>query len=85
MQDMRIHYAQLKASWGGFSGYDGWIARANNATLGAQGAYDELVPQFEAVYIRNGRNWPIFYDAIKAMVPLPKDERRIALTKAATH
>ncbi len=83
MQALRDEYAQLKLTWGGFSGYDGWIARANNASLAAQGAYDELVPQFVAVYERSGKDWPKFYDAIKAMVPLPKDERRAALAQAA--
>ncbi len=76
---MRQEYAQLKASWGGYAGYDRFIAQANNASLGAQAAYDELVPQFEAVFDKQGKNWPAFYQAIQAITPLPKDERRQAL------
>jgi predicted aminopeptidase len=96
MQQLRDEYAQLKASWGGFAGYDLWIANANNASLGAQAAYDELVPQFEAVFARIAREqegqpagksrreqWQSFYDAIKALTPLPKDERRAALKQLA--
>jgi predicted aminopeptidase len=79
MQAMRDDYAQLKASWGGFAGYDGWINRANNASLGAIAAYDDLVPQFEAVFERKGKDWAVFYAAIQSIVPLPKDKRRQAL------
>jgi predicted aminopeptidase len=79
MQQLRDEYAQLKQSWGGFAGYDRFIANANNASLGAQAAYDELVPQFEAVFEKQGKNWTAFYEAIQSIVPLPKDERRQAL------
>jgi predicted aminopeptidase len=84
MQQLRDEYAQLKASWGGFAGYDRFIAQANNASLGAIAAYDELVPQFEAVFEKRGKDWNAFYDAINNIVPLPKDKRRealLALTK----
>lgn len=79
MQQLRDEYAQLKQSWGGFAGYDRFIANANNASLGAQAAYDELVPQFEAVFEKTGKNWTAFYEVIQSIVPLPKDERRRAL------
>ena len=35
-----------------FSGYDAWVANANNASFAAQAAYDELVPDFEALFER---------------------------------
>ncbi len=79
MQRFRDNYARLKVSWGGFSGYDNWIANANNASLGAQAAYDELVPGFEALFEREGRDWQRFYDAVKRLAALPRDERRKAL------
>ncbi len=79
MQQLRDEYAQLKASWGGFAGYDRFITHANNASLGALAAYDELVPQFEAVFEKQGKNWPAFYQAIQNITPLPKDARRAAL------
>lgn len=79
MQRFRDNYAKLKISWGGFSGYDNWIANANNASLGAQAAYDELVPGFEALFEREDRDWRRFYDAVKRLAALPKDERRKAL------
>jgi predicted aminopeptidase len=81
LQRFRDGYAALKASasWGGFAGYDPWVARANNAAFGAQAAYDELVPGFEALFEREGRDWQRFYDAVKGLARLPKDERRKAL------
>jgi predicted aminopeptidase len=79
MQQLRDEYAQLKQSWGDFAGYDRFIANANNASLGALAAYDELVPQFEAVFEKQGKNWLAFYQAIQSITPLPKDARRQAL------
>ena len=79
MQSFRDRYAQLKANWGGFAGYDPWAARANNAAFGAQAAYDELVPGFEALFAREGGDWQRFYDAVKQLAALPQDERHKAL------
>ena len=75
----RSDYAELKTAWGGFAGYDRWVERANNATFGAQAAYDELVPGFEALFEREGRNWPRFYAAVKKLGGLPHEQRHLAL------
>ena len=83
MQDFRAAYAELKASWGGYSGYDAWVAQANNAAFGAQAAYDELVPGFEALFVRQGRRWPAFYDAVKELAQRPKAERAQQLKQFA--
>lgn len=80
MQHFHEAYAQLKMSWGGYAGYDPWIAQANNASLGAQAAYEELVPGFEALFERSGRNWPRFYDAVRQLAALSRDQRHQALT-----
>ena len=73
-------YATLKAdAWGGFSGYDGWFARANNASLGVLAAYNELVPAFERLFEREGRDFQRFYAEVKRLAALPRDERRAAL------
>jgi predicted aminopeptidase len=79
LQDFREHYAQLKASWGGYAGYDAWVAKANNASFGAVAAYDELVPGFEALFMANHQDWPRFYDAVRQLARLPKDERNQSL------
>jgi predicted aminopeptidase len=78
---MRAEYEQVKATrWGGFNGYDGWFARANNASLGVQAAYNELVPQFERLFERQGRDFERFYAEVKRLAALPKAERRAALS-----
>ena len=88
MKKFRDDYALLKNSWNSSapgtpvntSGYDAWVARANNASFGAQAAYDELVPGFEALFEAQGRDWQRFYDAVRQLAALPKNERRQALT-----
>jgi len=79
MQHFREAYARLKTSWGGYAGYDRWMAQANNAAFGALATYDELVPGFEALFEREGRNWQRFYDAVKRLAKLSRDERHKAL------
>ena len=81
MDDFRARYAALRAGWSGprQGAYDGWVARANNAMFGAQGAYDDLVPNFEALYVQEGRDWPRFYAAVKRLAKLSRPQRMAAL------
>ena len=79
MKDFHEQYLKLRASWPGdparFRGYDRWVEQANNASFGAQAAYDDLVPGFEALFRREGGDWKRFYDAVKQLAKLPKEER----------
>ena len=84
MQDFRKGYAALKISWGGYSGYDAWVAQANNAALGAQAAYDELVPGFQALFVREGRDWLRFYDAVRQLAKHPAKARAQQLKQWAS-
>ena len=79
LADFRADYAALRARWGGWPGYDGWVAQAGNASFAIQGAYEELVPAFAALFEREGRDWRRFYDAVRTLAKLPRDERRAAL------
>ncbi|MEI8324392.1 MAG: aminopeptidase [Betaproteobacteria bacterium] len=79
MREFRQAYAQLRLSWGGYAGYDAWVAGANNASFGAISAYDELVPGFEALFLAQGQDWSRFYDAVRHLARLSPDERREAL------
>lgn len=81
IQRFREDYARLKASWGGYAGYDPWVLRANNATFGALAAYDDLVPGFEALFEREDRDWLRFYAAVKRLARLPPDERHALLNR----
>jgi len=87
MQDFRDGYVKLRASWPGdparYRLYDRWVAEANNAAFGAQAAYDELVPGFEALFQREGRDFNRFYDAAKKLAELPKKQRHDQLKEIA--
>jgi predicted aminopeptidase len=77
-------YAALKASWDGYAGFDPWVAKANNASFGAQAAYDDLVPAFIALFQREGQSFPRFYDAVRALADQPAAQRLAALQALAT-
>lgn len=79
MQDFRDRYAELRRQWGGYSGYDQWVASANNASFGAQSTYDELVPAFETLFENGGASWPRFYEAVRQLAAMAPTERSRAL------
>ena len=87
MAGFRQRYAELKARWAAagtpFDGYDGWVAAANNASFGIQAVYDELVPGFEALFEREGADWPRFHAAVRALARLPRAQRRDELQALA--
>jgi predicted aminopeptidase len=79
---LRGDYQRVKAErWGGFAGYDAWFERANNASLGAFAAYNELVPQFERLFEREGRDFARYHAAVQRLAALPKAQRRAALAQ----
>ena len=80
MAQMRADYQVMKAArWGGFAGYDDWVERANNAAFAVQAAYNELVPDFEALFERSGSDFGRFYTEVRRLAALPKAERRAQL------
>ncbi|MBC7940783.1 MAG: aminopeptidase [Chitinophagaceae bacterium] len=80
MQALRSEYEMMKVEqWGGHAGYDGWVQRANNATLGVQAAYDDLVPAFERLFWQQGGDFARFYAEVQRLAALPKDQRRARL------
>jgi len=82
MARLRADYAAMKAErWGGFSGYDGWFARANNAAFGVLAAYTDLVPDFERLFVHEGRDFDRFYAEVKRLAALPREQRRAQLRR----
>ena len=80
LAEMRAEHVRLKAgAWAGFSGYDAWFERANNASFGVLAAYNELVPQFERLFEREGRDFARFYAEVRRLAGLPKAERQATL------
>ena len=84
MAQFRSEYEQLKRErWGGFAGYDGWVARANNAAFGVQAAYNALVPEFEALFARvpapqgdSVLRFQAFHAEVRRIAALPTAEAR---------
>jgi predicted aminopeptidase len=80
---MRTELAALKAAttgpWAGFSGYDDWAAKANNASLALQAAYDSGVPAFEQLFRQQGGDFVRFHAEVRRLAALPAAERRAEL------
>lgn len=79
LEAFKTQYEELKTSWNGYAGYDNWVKQANNAAFGALAAYDDGVPQFEALFEQQGGDWEKFYIAVKKIAALPKEARQTAL------
>lgn len=78
--DLTTEYTRLKASWGGFAGYDRFFASGlTNAHLAAVGAYNVLVPAFDALLEREDGDFPRFYAEVRRLARLPRDAREAEL------
>jgi len=79
-------YAKVKAErWGGWGGYDRYFAQSlNNAHLAAIGAYNDLVPNFEALLHAEGGDLPRFYLRVKKLANEDRAARTKALEEALT-
>lgn len=79
-QRLRADYQALRASWGGYSGYDAWFAGPlNNAQLGSVRSYHALVPDLQALLDSLHGDLPAFYRAARRLKPLSASERRARL------
>ena len=75
-RDLREEYQSLKTSWGGFAGYDRWFGQElNNAHLASIAIYNELVPAFRALLVKEEGDFARFYDAAKRVAKMQKDAR----------
>ncbi len=78
--ELRRDYEALKASWGGFAGYDRFFAQPlTNALLASIATYTDRVDAFLALLEREGGDLPSFYRAAQRIGELPKSERDAAL------
>ena len=77
---LKDDYAGLRASWGGFAGYDRFFAQdLTNAHLASIGAYNDLVPAFDALLAQTGGDFPRFYQEVRQLAAMPKERRDDAL------
>lgn len=78
--EMKQTYAELKAGWGGFDGYDSWFSQPlNNAILGSVSLYTKWVPAFQALLEQEEGNLPRYYLRVARLADLEKTERETAL------
>lgn len=78
--ELKAEYSELRASWGGFPGYDRYFAQdLTNAHLASVGAYNVLVPAFDALLAREGGDLTRFYFEVRRLARLPKGEREAEL------
>ena len=76
----RERYRELRAGWGKDDRYDRWVAQpANNARLVPFGLYDRWVPAFASLFESARRDWPAFYEAVRALARMDRDERKRVL------
>ncbi len=75
--DLRTDYAALKASWGGYSGFDMWLidGELNNARMGAVGVYHQYVPAFQALLAKLNGDFEAFYREAERISKLASEER----------
>lgn len=74
---LAAEYRQIRDTrWNGFRGYDRFFSQdLNNAHLAAVGAYNDLVPAFEALLARGGGALPGFYGEVRRLAGLEKSRR----------
>jgi predicted aminopeptidase len=77
---LRADNALLKASWGGYPGYDRWFAEnLNNAKLALLATYTSYVDAFLALFADSGGDWAVFHARVEALSRLPAAERAAIL------
>lgn len=79
---LRHDYVDLKASWGGYAGYDSFFGQdLNNARLASLSLYSDLVPSFEALLEQQNHDLPLFFQRVIALATLEKNARRGVLAQ----
>jgi predicted aminopeptidase len=74
-QSLKNDYQVLKASWGGYAGYDRWFAEPlSNAHLASIATYHDFVPGFRTL-LQQEKSLSAFYAAVKRMATEDKSQR----------
>ena len=76
LEELQKDYTKLKEiEWNNYRGYDHWFAEVNNAKLLSVAMYEEYVPAFKKLFEENQRDFKKFYDQVRLLAALPKNER----------
>jgi len=74
LSQLAAEYEQLKLQWNGDARYDQWMKTINNAKLATIADYHQWTGAFRNLR-KQSASWPAFYDAVKALGKLPKEQR----------
>lgn len=80
-------FRQRFAQWRGQTGtraqaYDAWVAAPiNNARLLPFGLYDQWTPAFADIFRQSQRQWPTFYQRVRALSRLSRAQREASLAR----
>jgi predicted aminopeptidase len=70
-EGLREEYASLKATWGGYIGYDSWFSKSlNNAQLSTVSAYNDFVPFFNDELTAVAGDLEKFYQRVESLSKL---------------
>jgi predicted aminopeptidase len=73
---MKTAYDEAKTKDPGLAGYERWFAQTpNNASLGAIALYTDRVPAFRAILHEEGDDLNRFYERVRQLTRLPKQQR----------
>ncbi len=82
---LRADYASLKERFGGYTGYDNWMATdLNNAKLSSVATYHDYVPGFRFILAKTNNDFERFYTLVETMTSWTAERRRLCLADPTT-
>lgn len=79
LNQLQENYEKVKNNqWDGYSGYDAWFAKLNNAKLALVSTYQKWVPAFKALF-QQSQDFKQFYQAVIQLTTLSPAERNLQL------
>jgi len=77
---LKHEYEQARQAWGGYDGYDSWMAQdLNNAHLSQVATYYDLIPAFQGLLAASDQDFRLFYQKAEEIGGKDEDERAAAL------
>ncbi len=74
------HRDLQQGHWRGYSGYEGWFSRLNNASLAALAAYNSGVPAFERLFEQEQGDFARFHTQVRAWARMPAEQRKARMS-----
>ncbi|MBV8658948.1 MAG: aminopeptidase [Burkholderiales bacterium] len=79
-EETKAAYTALKATWGGYDGYDHWFDPVpNNAHMASLATYRRLVPAFRELICEHGGDFTAYYADVRILAQKNKAARDEAL------